>query len=338
MHDSDFIVRRIQFCIAGVWVVLIFYGLVLVTFANPEILKSDEAGNSQLTPPVPNPTGNYWSPPDSTKLPESLEGRLVLYGYNLVAHTALYLGPQGTVMPVTNGMNCQNCHLNAGKKIFGNNYSAVASTYPKFRDRSGSVESIEKRVNDCIERSLNGKALKEDSEEMRAFVAYIKWVGSNVPKGTSPQGVGLMVPEFLERSADPKKGLIVFQESCARCHGSNGQGQKDDNGIEWRYPPLYGDESYNVGAGLFRLSRFAGYIKANMPNDVATFEKPALTDEQAWDVAAYINSMPRPEKDISSDWPDISKKPVDHPFGPYADNFSEAQHKYGPFKEMVSKK
>jgi thiosulfate dehydrogenase len=338
MHDPNFIIRRIQYCLAIIWAVIILFGFMLVVFTNPEILEFKEQKDKVATTYSSKPEDAYWSPPDSTLIPETPEGKLVLYGYNLVAHTSMYLGPQGTVMSVTNGMNCQNCHLNAGKKIFGNNYSAVASTYPKFRDRSGTIETIEKRVNDCIERSLNGKALNENSEEMRAFVAYIKWVGSNVPKGTSPEGVGLLVPDFLDRPADPKKGLIVYQESCARCHGLNGQGQKSGNGIEWKYPPLYGSESYNVGAGLFRLSRFAGYVKANMPSDVATFEKPALTDEQAWDVAAYINSMPRPDKDISMDWPDISKKPIDHPFGPYADNFNETQHKYGPFKEMMERK
>lgn len=337
MHDVDPIIKRIQYCIAGVWVTLIFFGIVLLIFSNPEMLDSEEKNNLFTSSGI-KPENNFWLPPDSTTIPQGTERKRIQYGYNLVAHTSLYLGPQGTVMSVTNGMNCQNCHLNAGTKVFGNNYSAVASTYPKFRDRSGSIESIEKRVNDCIERSLNGKALNDDGEEMQAFVAYIKWVGSNVPKGTSPQGVGLMVPDFLDRPADPQKGLIVFREYCVRCHGSNGQGQKADNGKEWKYPPLYGDYSYNIGAGIFRLSRFAGFVKANMPSDAATFIKPVLTDEQAWDVAAYINSMPRPRKDISSDWPEISKKPEDHPFGPYADNFSETQHKYGPFKEGRPKK
>jgi thiosulfate dehydrogenase len=93
--------------------------------------------------------------------------------------------------------------------------------------------------------------------------------------------------------------------------------------------------SYNVGAGLFRLSRFAGYVKSNMPHGT-TYDKPVLSDEEAWDVAAYVNSLPRPEKDLSHDWPDIASKPFDHPFGPYADTFSETQHKYGPFEAIVS--
>ncbi len=69
-----------------------------------------------------------------------------------------------------------------------------------------------------------------------------------------------------------------------------------------------------------------------MPNDQVTYNNPVLTDEEAWDVVPYVLSLPRPWKDISADWRDISKKPVDHPFGPNADGFSELQHKYGPFK------
>ena len=93
--------------------------------------------------------------------------------------------------------------------------------------------------------------------------------------------------------------------------------------------------SSNTAAGLFRLSKVAGFIKGNMPNLTSSLEKPTLTDEEAWDIAAYVSSMPRPEKKFKKDWPDISKKPIDHPFKPYSDNFSERQHKYGPFKEII---
>jgi len=127
---------------------------------------------------------------------------------------------------------------------------------------------------------------------------------------------------------------VVYQKHCVRCHGENGEGVMNANNIEWKYPPLTGDNSFNIGAGLYRISRFAGYVKANMPSDLATYDKPVLKDDEAWDVAAYIISMPHPYKDISRDWPDISLKPVDHPFGPYADQFSAAQHKYGPFTAM----
>ena len=340
MHDVNKIVRGIQFCITCIWIILVFFALTLTAFVNPEIFRETTMDEAPVITSVdpPSPNKQYWSPPDSTLIPSLENGELISYGKQLVSHTAAYLGPKGAVSQTTNGMNCQNCHLKAGTQFLGNNYSAVASTYPKKRARSGTIESIEKRVNDCIERSLNGKALDFESKEMKAFVAYLKWVGSNVPKDSTPEGKGLVELAYLDRAADPKKGAIVFNEFCARCHGENGQGQKLENGIEWRYPPLYGDESYNVGAGLYRVSRFAGYVKSNMPNDLATHDKPVLTDEQAWDVAAFVNSMPRPGKDLSADWPDISKKPVDHPFGPYADSFSEEQHKFGPYKPIAAKK
>lgn len=259
---------------------------------------------------------------------------LVDYGRELVAHTSVYLGPKGTVAQISNGMNCQNCHLEAGTKPFGNNYKAVASTYPKFRPRSGTVEGFEKRINDCIERSLNGKPLNDSSREMKAIVAYLKWVGRDVQKGMSPKGSGLPQLEYLERAANPETGKKVYADNCMSCHGTNGQGVKRHNEVEWLYPPLWGNESYNTGAGLYRLSKLAAFVQANMPFGV-NYESPQLSVEEAWDVAAYVNSMSRPSKTFAADWPNISQKPVDHPFGPYADSFSERDHKYGPFKKIV---
>jgi thiosulfate dehydrogenase len=276
-----------------------------------------------------------WQAPDTSAIPKTAEGDLIRYGRELIAHTAVYLGPKGKVKAISNGMNCQNCHLEAGTVPYGNNYGAVASKYPTLRNRSGIVEGFEKRVNDCIERSLNGEKLDEDSKEMKAMIAYLKWVGKNVAKGESPPGFGLIALKPLDRPADPVKGRIVYKHHCVVCHQNNGEGEMAENGMEWKYPPLYGNKSYNIGAGLYRISTFARYIKANMPFET-TYENPVLTDEEAWDVAAYVNVMSRPQKDLSSDWPDISKKPFDHPFGPYVDTFSEKQHKFGPYKPILA--
>ena len=106
------------------------------------------------------------------------------------------------------------------------------------------------------------------------------------------------------------------------------------------YPPLWGPHSFNVSAGLYRISRLAAFIKYNMPFGPAQMP-PQLSDEDAWDVAAFIISQPRDEKRFPYDWPKIETKPVDYSFGPYADDFSEQQHKYGPFipiKEAREKK
>lgn len=294
--------------------------------------------NEQVTTTKPAPV--YWIAPslkDDKDLNEE-QRKLVEYGQSIIANTSTYFGPNGTVSHTTNGMNCQNCHLDAGTRPWGNNYSAVASTYPKFRERSGTVETIPKRINDCFERSLNGKALPIDGPEMKALGAYMQWLGKAVPKGEKPTGVGISDVAYLDRSADPLKGQIVYDAKCQSCHGAEGKGLANLKGAGYVYPPLWGEHSYNTGAGLYRLSRFAGYVKDNMPFNQASHSKPFLSDEQAWDVAAFVNSQPRPVADISADWPKISAKPFDHPYGPYHDGFSEAQHKYGPFKPIIEKR
>ncbi len=318
---------------AWVGLLLVFVSFWIITKPWP---SEGETVKKDLPKENPKAAKAFWSAPDESTIPSDEHGELIRYGKELISHTALYLGPSGKVAHISNGMNCQNCHLKAGTVPFGNNYSAVAANYPKFRDRSGTIESLERRVNDCLERSLNGKKLDSTSKEMRAFVSYIAWLGKDVPKKSNPKGVGLFDLKKLTRPADPAKGKMVFEETCKRCHQDNGEGLREENSLEWKYPPLWGKDSYNIGAGLYRLSRFAGYVKMNMPNDIASHEKPFLTDEQAWDVAAYVNSMPRPEKDISKDWPQISSKPFDHPFGPYTDGFSESQHKYGPFEPIIA--
>jgi len=167
------------------------------------------------------------------------------------------------------------------------------------------------------------------------MIAYIKWVGHGVEKDSVPKGAGIKPPEYLDRAANPEKGLAVYTAKCQSCHGANGQGLMAADAKSYTYPPLWGEHSYNSGAGLFRLSRFAGYVRDNMPLNQATHRNPALTDEESWDVAAFVNSRPRPSKDLSKDWPNISKKPIDHPFGPYTDGFTEEQHKFGPFKPII---
>jgi thiosulfate dehydrogenase len=104
------------------------------------------------------------------------------------------------------------------------------------------------------------------------------------------------------------------------------------------YPPLWGNQSYNAVATLYRISKLAGFVKYNMPYP-ANYLKTMLTDEQAWDVAAYVNSRERPVKDYSGDYAtNLSKKPFDFPFPPYADSLSQEQHKFGPFNDMASAK
>ena len=279
-------------------------------------------------------TINYWIAPSVTNINDSNNKKIVVYGKELIAHTSTYYGPKGTIKKMSNGMNCQNCHLNAGTVIYGNNYSAVASTYPKFRARSGGVESIEKRVNDCFERSLNGVSIDSACKEMKAIVAYIKFIGSNVPKNQKPTGAGFKEMDFLSRAANPVNGKNIYITKCQSCHQENGSGVLNETQTEYIYPPLWGNHSFNDAAGLFRISNFAKYIKFNMPQGV-TYASPQLSDEEAWDVSAYVLNQKRTHINKPKDWPDISKKPIDLPFKPYVDNFSEQQHKFGPFLPIV---
>jgi thiosulfate dehydrogenase len=315
---------------------LVLIGLFL--FLGFQSFDNHQSSDSDSTIVYAAPDSSFmhvWTAPSDWRMmylvPEEKE--LVIYGRELIAHTSEYLGPKGSVKAMSNGMNCQNCHLNAGTQPWGNNYFAVQSTYPKFRARSGTKENQIKRVNDCFERSLNGSALDSTSREMHAILAYIKWLGTDVEKGASPKGAGIFKLKVLKRACDPIKGEEVYIAKCQSCHQVDGSGVMASNGKSFTNPPLWGKNSYNVGAGLFRISNFAGYVKYNMPQGT-TYEKPQLTDEEAWDVAAYVNSMPRPTKDLSEDWPKISQKPFDHPFGPYVDPFSEEQHKFGPYKEI----
>ena len=281
-------------------------------------------------------TTSLWVGPSMYQIPkeDGIHGAAIWYGYQLVKNTSQYFGPNGSIAKTTNGMSCSNCHLDAGTKPLGLNFGSVYSTYPKFRERSGAIETIYKRVNDCFERSLNGKALDTNSKEMRSIYAYIQWLGEGVKKGVKVKGSGYENLTFMTEASDPIKGNEIYNIKCASCHQLNGQGVLDANKINYVYPPLWGDHSYNDGAGLHQNSKLAGFIKNNMPQPT-DHRHPILNNEEAWHLAAFINNQPRPHKDVSEDWPNLSKKPFDYPVGPYIDSFSEHQHQFGPYQPIV---
>ncbi len=295
-----------------------------------------------------------WTAPDTLTIPLGDEGKLIRYGRELMMHTSKYFGPKGSLSKTTNGLNCQNCHLEVGTRPYGNNLGSTSNTYPKYLPRSGNVVSLAEKINECFLRSLNGNPIDTISKEMIAYTAYIKWLGKDYKKEEKLAGSnGIKAPKLIDRAADPSVGKNLYDLHCARCHGKEGEGQlvvdvlKDETKQQggtatkedlYYYPPLWGNHSYNGVATLYRVSKLAGFIKSNMPYPV-TYKSPVLTDEQAWDLAAFINSNERPIKDHSKDYiADISKKPYDFPFGPYADSFSEEQHKFGPYKDMPSAK
>lgn len=289
--------------------------------------EADATGNA-------NAPLKEWIVPDTSELRNIKNGDLIRYGKDLIVNTSYYFGPKGILGYKSNGLNCQNCHLDAGTKSYGNNFALVASGYPKFKERSASMETVVKKVEDCFDRSLNGKSIDSNSREMKAFIAYLQWIGKNVKKGAPPVGTGIEELPLLARAADTAKGRMVYLAKCQTCHGVNGSGLLNAQATGYTYPPLWGEHSYNIGASIYRISKFAGFVKNNMPFG-STHAKQQVSDEEAWDVAAFVNSQPHPFKDLSKDWPKLATKPFDYPFGPYADTlFSVRQRKYGPFRPI----
>jgi thiosulfate dehydrogenase len=280
--------------------------------------------------PIP---ADAWKAPDTNSIPHDKAGNMIRYGRDLLANTGKYFGPSGSIAHISNGMNCQNCHLDGGTRLFGNNYAVFIASYPKWSDRSGTLQPVTQRFYDCFNRSLAGKVPDTNGREIRAMIAYMKWLGQGVKKGQKLFGSASEKLPYLSHAADTAQGKIVYMAKCKVCHGGDGEGLLAVDKKSYTYPPLWGNHSYNDGAGMYRIGNLAGFVKNNMPFG-ATFQNPQLTDEQAWDVAAFVNSRPRPHKDQHKDWPDIRTKPIDYPFGPYADNFSETQHKYGPFEPI----
>ena len=289
------------------------------------------------TPLAPLQLSSAWSVPEIAGLPDDDWGRTVRKGHNLIVKTAALIGPHAAdpgLRYAGNNLDCQSCHIDGGTRKFGLPLVGAFAAYPNYRARSGKVGTIEERINGCVVRSLNGKPLPQESAEMTAIVAYLKFLsmGRLVGSRTDGQGPGQM-PE-LARAADPVRGRQVFAGQCATCHGTRGEGQGAGSNPGYAVPPLWGPDSFNDGAGMARLINAANFIHNNMPNGT-TWAAPALSVTDAWDVAAFIEAQPRPHKvDLDRDFPNRIEKPVDTAYGPYADSFSFSQHKYGPFQPI----
>jgi thiosulfate dehydrogenase len=193
---------------------------------------------------------------------------------------------------VGNKLRCTSCHLDAGRRESGT-WLGVFARYPQYRARSGMVETIEYRVNDCFRRSMNGTALDPAGPDMRDIVTYLAFLSRGVDVAPPGGGPNARLQKWVSFTADTSAGALVFAASCAKCHGSAGEGTAGA-------PPLWGPESYNIGAGMSRVRTAAEFISRNMP-----FDTPGtLSDSQAFNVAAYVNAHPRPDfRGKESDWP-----------------------------------
>lgn len=190
-----------------------------------------------------------------------------------------------------NRLSCVSCHLDLGTRAYAMPWTGVYARFPQYRSRSATVQTLEDRINDCFERSLAGKALAEGSPQMRAIVAYMAWLSRGVPTGSRTEGQG--IDSVMAASGDAARGEQVYVSSCARCHGAKGEGIAPA-------PPVWGDGSFTIGAGMARMRTAAAFIRTNMPRDVPG----TLTPQQAMDVAAYLGTQSRRDfRGKERDWP-----------------------------------
>jgi thiosulfate dehydrogenase len=277
-----------------------------------------------------------WPQPDPATLADGPHKRDVLYGEALIRRTYAFVGPNAadpTMRYAGNNLACGSCHLDGGRRRYALSLIGAADAYPRNMARENAAQTLAQRINGCFERSMNGRALPANSPELAAMIAYIRFLSDAAPAHMDGRGVPSM--PLIDRAADPRRGAEVYASTCAVCHGANGQGVRNEGGQGYLYPPLWGPDSFNSGAGMHRIIAAANFIHANMPYGT-TFESPRLSEEEAFDVAAYINVQSRPQRaGLERDYPDRRRKPVDAPFPPYADYFSQRQHTFGPWTDMV---
>ena len=278
-----------------------------------------------------------WSIPEIGALPRDASGLRIREGRDLITATYAHIGPDvadASKRFAGNNLVCANCHLQAGTKKFGLPLFGLYGDFPQYSARSGGEISIEDRVNSCMTRSMNGRALPTNAPPMRAIVAYIKFISSGVAPGQRLPGLGTGRMPELDRAADPARGESLYRTKCATCHGEQGSGERRSlpgTDLGYVFPPLWGANTFNDGAGMARIITLANFIHFNMPHGVDYLGTQIGVDD-AWDIAAYVLSHPRPHlAGLDRDFPNLLAKPVDAAYGPYADHFSELQHKYGPF-------
>ena len=223
--------------------------------------------------------------PADSEIPDGVLGASIRRGRALLNATRDSL-PQH----VGNELRCTSCHLNDGRQANAIPWVGVYARFPQYRSRNDDVNVLADRINDCFQRSMNGTALPADGQAMKDMIAYMAFLSRGYAVGSDVEGQGL--PDLAPLPGDTARGAEVFASTCVACHGADGQGTP-------AAPALWGPDSYNIGAGMSRLRTAASFIKHNMP-----FGNPNLTDQQAFDVAAYINAQPRPDyPGKENDWP-----------------------------------
>ncbi len=244
-----------------------------------------QANGEPKAPNSPDGTANaqHFTPPDPDSIPAGEFGDMVRLGRNIFNDTQTYAKAY-----VGNGLNCVNCHLDSGRKPDSAPLWASYGMFPAYRDKNKKVNTYEDRLMGCFRFSMNGKAPPAGSEELAALTSYSFWLAKGAPIGVELEGRGYRKPEEPAQSPDEMRGKTVFEANCVICHGANGEGTKV--GGRYVFPPLWGKDSFNSGAGMTKIHNAAAFIHANMPLGQGN----SLSPQEAWDVAKYMNSHERP--------------------------------------------
>ena len=262
------------------------------------------AGDSTASVTSRSVAGAAFRLPNDSAIPPGVLGASVRRGRALLGATRDSL-PQH----VGNGLRCTSCHLDDGRRADAIPFVGVYARYPQYRARNDAVNVLADRVNDCFERSMNGTPIAPDGRDMKDITAYMAFLSQGYVVGGGVDGQGLRTMRPL--SPDTARGARVFASACVTCHGADGRGTA-------AAPALWGVASYNLGAGMARLRTAASFIRYNMP-----YGNPTLTDQQAFDVAAYVNAQPRPDfRGKENDWP-RGGAPPDVPYPTNAERSTE---------------
>jgi thiosulfate dehydrogenase len=236
------------------------------------------------------PHAASFQPPSSASIPQGPSGDAIRRGEAIFTNT----GAEASMF-VGNALSCSSCHLDGGRRANSAPLWAAWVAYPKYRSKNKQINTMEDRIKGCFTYSMNAPASPNGGpppvghEVYKDLQAYMHWLATGAPTGVDMVGAGYPALEKTALGYDPVRGERVFAANCSLCHGADGQGQRALNG-RYVFPPLWGPNAFNWGAGMARVNTAAGFIKANMPFG----QSNRLTDQQAWDVAAYIDSRERP--------------------------------------------
>ncbi|MEW5838717.1 MAG: c-type cytochrome [Pseudomonadota bacterium] len=245
------------------------------------------AASAEETKPAANAaahTGANFQPPSEADIPAGEFGDMVRLGRDIMRNT-----PKYAARFVGNQLSCANCHLDAGRMAGSAPLWAAYVSYPAYRAKNRKVNTYQERLQGCFRFSMNGEPPPLGDPVLVALEAYSFWLATGLPVGKEAVGRGYTDLQMPAQAPDYSRGEAVYKARCALCHGEDGAGRRAAG--RTAFPALWGDQSYNWGAGMGSIKNAAEFIYANMPLGLSY----SLSAQQAWDVAYFMNAHERPQ-------------------------------------------